>query len=154
MMYKLPDSCADRQSGFTLIELMIVVVIVAILASVAFPSYTQYVTRSHRQAGKNILYRLADRQEQYFIDNKQYASKLSILGYAADTIGVDAAGDITTSTDADRIYAVTLANTGATSYTVVATPQLHQASKDAACAKLSLTHAGVRAVSGSSTKCW
>jgi type IV pilus assembly protein PilE len=154
MMYKQPDFCTDRQSGFTLIELMIVVVIVAVLASVAFPSYTQYVTRSQRQAGKNILYRLADRQEQYFIDNKQYASNLSTLGYAADTIGVGASGDITTSTDADRIYAVALANTSATSYTVVATPQLHQASKDSACGKLLLTQAGVRSVSGSSTECW
>ena len=153
-MYKQLDFCADRQSGFTLIELMIVVVIVAVLASVAFPSYTQYVTRSHRQAGKNILYRLADRQEQYFIDNKQYASNLSTLGYAADTIGVDAGGDITTSTDADRVYAVALANTSTTSYTVVATPQLRQASKDSACGKLLLTQAGVRSVSGSSTKCW
>ena len=95
-MYKRPEFyTAHRQSGFTLIELMIVVVIVAILAAVAFPSYTQYVTRSHRQAGKNILYRLSDRQEQYFIDNKQYAADLSTLGYPADTIGVDDAGDIT-----------------------------------------------------------
>jgi len=155
MMYKRPDFyTAHRQSGFTLIELMIVVVIVAILAAVAFPSYTQYVTRSHRQAGKNILYRLSDRQEQYFIDNKQYAADLSTLGYAADTIGVDNAGDITASTDADRVYTVTLANTSTTTYTVVATPQLSQASKDSACAKLSLTHAGVRSVSGSSTDCW
>ena len=60
------ESCIDRidmrpfrtaQRGVTLIELMIVIAIVALLAAIAYPSYENYVTRSHRQAAKNILYR-------------------------------------------------------------------------------------------------
>jgi type IV pilus assembly protein PilE len=51
---------ANRMQGFTLIELMIVIVIVAILVSVGYPSYTQYLTRSKRQAAKNMIYQITD----------------------------------------------------------------------------------------------
>lgn len=143
-----------ESSGFTLIELMIVMVVIAILTAVAVPSYSNYVVRSHRQAGKNILYNVADRQEQYFIDNKQYAPNLSTLGYAANTIGVGPDGAITDSGDADRKYVVTLDDTSVTTYTVVATPQLNQATKDTKCGKLSLDYLGVRAASGGGSDCW
>ena len=53
-----------RERGVTLIELMITVVIVAILAAIAYPSYTQYVLRSHRTAAKTALHDMASRQER------------------------------------------------------------------------------------------
>ncbi len=143
-----------RQRGMTLIELMVVVVIVTILAAVGYPSYTEYVTRSKRQAGKNMLYRISDRQEQFFLDNRAYAASLANLGYAAATMGVKDDGQLTTSTDADRIYVIDLTNTSATTYTVRAVPQLVHATRDSDCATLTLTHTNVRDKTGSGTNCW
>jgi len=61
-------------AGFTLIELMIVVVIVAILAAIAYPNYIDYVTRGYRSEGQQWLMDLAQRQEQYFLDRRAYAT--------------------------------------------------------------------------------
>lgn len=69
------------QSGFTLVEVMIVVAIVAILASIALPSYQEHVRRGHRAAAQTEMMDIASRQQQYFLANRQYATKLE-LGYA------------------------------------------------------------------------
>jgi type IV pilus assembly protein PilE len=140
--------------GFTLIELMIVIVVVAILSAVAYPSYGAYVTKSRRQAARNVLYQIADRQEQFFMDNKVYAANLTAMGFPTNTIGVDKSGQITTSSDAERAYIVDLTNATATTYTVRSVPQLIQAKNDTDCATLTMTHTGVRAASGSSSDCW
>jgi type IV pilus assembly protein PilE len=143
-----------RARGFTLVELMVVVMIIALLAALGYPSYGNFVTKARRQAARNVIYQLADRQEQFFLDNKVYAANLTTMGFAADTIGVDDNGQITTSGDADRTYVLDLTNTAATTYTVRAVPQLVQASNDTDCMTLTLTHTGVRAQSGSSDNCW
>jgi len=57
----------------TLIELMIVIVIVAVLASIAVPSYRNYVMRSQRSDAKEALLRLATAQEKFFLQNNRYA---------------------------------------------------------------------------------
>jgi type IV pilus assembly protein PilE len=143
-----------RQRGVTLVELMIVVVIITVLAAIGYPSYTDFITRSNRQAGKNLIYAIADRQEQFFLDNKQYAPDLTTLGFAADTIACDRDGQQTAATDADRTYVLDLTNTSATTYTVRAAPQLKQAARDAACGTLTVTHLGQRDASGGGANCW
>jgi type IV pilus assembly protein PilE len=65
----------SSQRGFTLIELMITVVIVAILASVAFPSYRQHVIRANRAAAKEAMMDIANRQQQYLLAHRSYADK-------------------------------------------------------------------------------
>ena len=59
-----------NQAGFTLIELMIVVVVIAILASVAIPSYTGYITDARRQGAVQEMLKIASAQEQFFLDTK------------------------------------------------------------------------------------
>jgi type IV pilus assembly protein PilE len=133
---------------------MVVIVIVALLAALGYPSYGTFITKSRRQAARNVIYQLADRQEQFFLDNKVYAANLTTMGFAADIIAVDDDGQITTSGDADRTYRLDLTNTTATTYTVRAVPQLIQATNDTDCMTLTLTHTGVRAQSGSGDNCW
>jgi len=63
-----------RAAGFTLVELMIVVAIVAILAAIAVPIYSTYITRSKLTEAQNNLSALRVSMEQYFQDNRQYTS--------------------------------------------------------------------------------
>jgi len=62
----------QRQSAFTLIELMVTVAIVAILAAVALPSYTQFVTRGKIQEGTSSLLAMRTKMELFFQDNRTY----------------------------------------------------------------------------------
>lgn len=71
------------RAGFTLIELMIAVAIVAILAAIAIPSYTGYVQRSRISEAINELATLRMRLEQYYQDNRNYGSTASACGVAA-----------------------------------------------------------------------
>ena len=73
---------AARQSGFTLMELVVTVAIVGILASIAYPSYTQYVIRGHRGAAQTEMMEIANRQQQFFLANRQYATSLAGLSYS------------------------------------------------------------------------
>lgn len=146
-------SSRSSGAGVTLMELMIALAIVGILTAIAYPSYTQYVTKANRAAAKAVLLRVADRQEQYFSDNKSYAGDLTLLNYGSNGFMIDDQGSEVGSTDSDRIYEIALTNTSATTFTVEATPQLRQAQRDTACQTLTLTHSGQRAATGSG-ECW
>ena len=70
-----------RQRGMNLIELLVVVAIVAILGAFAYPSYVQHIVDTKRTAAKSMLLQVADRQQQFFMDNKTYAADLTSLGF-------------------------------------------------------------------------
>lgn len=72
-------------AGFTLIELMIVVAIIAILAAIALPIYSDYITRSKLTEAYNSLSAYRVSQEQYFQDNRSYATTVPTCGAAAPT---------------------------------------------------------------------
>lgn len=145
---------ARVQRGATLLELMVVVVIIAVLASIGYPSYLGYVTRANRTAAKSLLLQIADRQEQFFANNKRYADDLTDLGYAANGFMINDQGAVTGGGADDRVYAIRLTNTTPQTYTANAAPELRQASHDQQCQTLTLTHNGVRAQTGPSTECW
>jgi type IV pilus assembly protein PilE len=150
-----------NQAGFTLIELMIVVVVIAILASVAIPSYTGYITDARRQGAVQEMLKIASAQEQFFMDNKAYASTLVSLGYDAQPIGTDVNGAIVSATDASAVYNFSISSTTTSTsgiiraYTVSAIPKAAQYDRDTDCATMTLTQAGVKKADGViNSECW
>lgn len=65
--------------GFTLIELLIVVAIVAILAGIAYPSYRAHILKGNRASAEAFLMDAAQRQQQYFLDNRVFAPDLATI---------------------------------------------------------------------------
>ena len=125
-------------AGFTLLELMIAVVIVGILAAVAYPSYQSYVGRGYRAEAHSALHRLANLQEQYFLDQRQYAADLTRLGESNNPA-------VTTGGRYQIATAVT-----AVGFTLTATALSSQVSLDEGCPALTLSANGIK----TPLECW
>jgi type IV pilus assembly protein PilE len=89
-----------RQHGFSLIELLIAVVIVAILSAIAFPSYQGYLRKGSRAAAQALLIDVANRQAQYLLDARNYAVGPGAL----------AALNITLPTEVANFYSIAVEN--------------------------------------------
>ena len=148
------DSLRTRERGVTLLELMIVVAIVALVSAFAFPSYMQYVVSTKRTVATSTLLQVADRQQQFFMDNKQFTNDLTNLGFAANPLVLADDGTSTTAGDTDAVYSIALSNVAATTYTITATPLHGQSSRDTECANLTLDQSGARGSSGGGANCW
>jgi len=121
----------NKNKGFTLIELMIVVAIIGIIAAIAYPSYSAFVIRSDRAEAQRSLVRLANLQEQLFVDRRSYTADMTALGQNADPFVTDSENY---SIDA------TIANNGAT-FILTATAQGTQV-RDTDCPTLTINEAG------------
>lgn len=69
----------SRYGGFTLIELVIVVAVIGILVAVAFPSYQAHLRKGNRAAAQSYLMDVAQKQQQYLLDNRAYAATETAL---------------------------------------------------------------------------
>jgi len=144
----------NRQRGVTLLELMIVVAIVTLIATFAYPSYMRYIVTTKRTAATSALLQIADRQQQFFMDNKTYAADLTDLGFAANPYVISDDGMPAAAGDGDSIYSISLSNVAATTYTVTAAPLLGQLKRDTECGSMILDQAGTRSSSGGGDDCW
>ena len=151
---------SGMHGGFTLTELLIVVVIVGILASVAIPSYQQYVTRAKRSAAQSLMLEIAARQEQYLADNKTYANRLNLLGFDAWVIGTDENGELVAHGDPGQHYAFltnalsTTTSGVVTAYFVRGYPWGIQGTRDSDCGIVELRSTGEKIAYGGADDCW
>ncbi|NQZ26565.1 MAG: type IV pilin protein [Colwellia sp.] len=132
------NGIANSAYGFTLIELMIAVAIVGILATVAYPSYVDYVVRSNRSEAPRELVRLANLQEQLFVDSRAYTADMS-----------DLVGTSTVYETPNKHYKISATVVGST-FTLTATAQGTQATNDTDCIKIEITDTG----SKTPAVCW
>ena len=130
------------QKGVTLLELLIVVAIVAIVTAFAFPSYMEYVVSTKRTVATSALLQIADRQQQFFMDNKQFTNDLTNLGFAANPLVLADDGRPTVAGDSAAVYSIALSNVAATTYTITATPLHGQGTRDTECGNLTLVRNG------------
>lgn len=131
-----------RQRGFTLIELMVTVAVVAILAAIALPSFLGQLQKSRRSDGKQALVAVAQNMEKYFTENARYTTAAGNATCPGSAVVV--------SPSPETYYAITGACTDNT-FTLTATAQGAQAS-DTHCA--TLTYTSLQVKGGTNSDCW
>ncbi len=139
---------AQAQRGFTLIEVMITVAIIGVLSAIAYPSYLSYIARANRSAVQSFMYKVANKQEQYMLDRRSYATTLAALNLALPN-------EVTGKYVIEEPIEVLMTATPPT-YKIKATPTGAQAVNDAKCGELTLNSLGVKTVSGTAgvSTCW
>lgn len=133
-----------KLSGFTLIELMITVAILAIIAAVTIPAYTQYVDRGKRAEARAALLDIAARQERHYSNNRQYTATLSDLNMSG------------TSENGNYTLSVALGGSNNQDFDATATPS---GWTDDECGDLSIDETGAKThtkipSSGDRALCW
>lgn len=128
----------SKKQGFTLIELMIVIVILGIISVYAFMNTSEQVKKSHRAEAKSLMLKVAHQQERYFTENNNYGS-MTAIGNPSAKLKTDSG---------NHEVSVTLSNNDM-AYTITATPL----NTDNECGNLTLTDTNVRA-SSINGNCW
>lgn len=142
------------KKGFSLIELLIVMVIVGILASIAYPSYRDYITRARRSDGKTALLMLANRMEHYYSEHHTYQTATINTGNNTDVLS--------SPLSPEGWYRLSITNATATAFSLQATPIGVQATHDTLCQTLTLNSIGAQGITagsggtptGTAAQCW
>ena len=131
----------NKNKGFTLVELMIVIAIIGILAAVGYPAYTNAVKKGNRADAIDSLMSLANRMEEYYMNNDIYAGA---------TINAAGTGTVGSNKTSDDLYTLSITSATAYAYTLTATPK----SADTECGNLILNSLGQKTDSKGKGNCW
>ncbi|QBR84026.1 type IV pilin protein [Legionella israelensis] len=142
-----------KTKGFSLIELLIVMVIAGILVSIAYPAYREYITRARRSDGQAALLDLASRMERYYSEENTYQTA---------TIGTGNPTDVAADNLSPEGWYTLVINATANTYTLQAVPRNAQATNDTRCQTLTLNNQGVKSIAngpsgaptGTAEQCW
>jgi type IV pilus assembly protein PilE len=140
-----PMKGRTKQDGFTLIELMIVVAVIAVLTAIAVPMYRDFVVRSNRSDAIISLTELANLQEKHYSNEMAYTTTLADLSY--------------TNTSPEGFYSLGITTSATVDYTLTATPVGQQFQDDETCRQFTLNSFGQRSAQDSggndtSQQCW
>lgn len=138
---------ANKNGGFSLLELMVVVAIVALLAALAYDNYSRYAFRSRRVDGQNLLTSIAAAEQRYYTNYNSYTG----------TIAGNASGSLNFNTAVSKYYTASANVTSAgQSYTLTATPISTGSQAKDKCGSLTLTDKNKKDQTGdtSNGSCW
>jgi len=144
-----------RSTGFSLIELMIVVAVIAVIAAIGYPSYVNSVVKTKRAAAEGCVAQYAAAMERYYTVNLRYDQDTA--GNDNSLVGTPPAAPLDCSSaqnsGADYDFSVVATND---TFTVTAKPQPAQAARDTACGTLSIDQLGTKSATGTggTAKCW
>lgn len=158
----IKQSLRGSHFGFTLIELMIVVVILAILAAIALPSYQEYLTRARRADAKAVMVEATQVMERRYTECGRFdrqpgcATTTSLAAVLPTNLQTAPKDGATKWYELDTGNSLLNTTTGST-YTLVYAPKAGTSQANDKCGSLTLTNAGVKGVSGgtlSADECW
>jgi len=128
-------STADKNRGVTLIELMIVIVIIAVLIAIAYPSYQEHITKARRVDAQGVIMEAAQFMERHHTANYRYHQDLTGAAVTLPNNLVESPKD-----PGSKYYDIAIQTVTASAYTLVASPKGPQAGNGI----LIITHQGLK----------
>lgn len=131
----------NHMSGITLIELMIVVVVISILAAVAYPNYQEFAARAKRNEARAALLQVATNQERFYLNNNTFTTDMTALGFSQSPFPTETGS-----------YVVAVTSATPSNFSATATYQLSSA-EASKCLTFTVDARGVK-TSAPDLDCW
>ena len=131
-----------KMAGVTLLELMIVVVIIGLLAAIAYPNYRQYAARAKRNEAKAALLQIATLQERFYLQNNSYTTDMTELGFKLASNNTSDTGS----------YNINVGSANANNFAATATYR-HSDAEASVCKTFDIDGSGTK-TSLPDTECW